>query len=100
MSLLYFFILCIMGLASQFSSIRVFQDVERRLPKLFKAIFDGILMNLSKPSESTKVGLSAPNGQAHKNISAAAERPGWPAILSNQHHFKHLSESGHLCKLL
>ena len=48
---------------------------------------------LSKQSESTKVGLSAPDERASENNGGAAERP---AILSN--HSGSFSESGHFCK--
>ena len=41
MSLIFFFILCIIGLASQSNSIRGFQDIKMRLPKLFNANFTG-----------------------------------------------------------
>ena len=46
MSLIYYFILCIIGwsLASQSNSIRGFQDIEMRLPKLFNAYFTGKMM--------------------------------------------------------
>ena len=77
---------------SQSSSIRGFQDIEMRLPKLFNSNFavkmiefhrqdDGISMILSKQSESTMVGLSAHDERARDNNVGAGERP---AFLSNQ----------------
>ena len=82
-----------------------FQDneVAQALQGEFRRQDDGKLMILSKQSESTKVGLAAPDERARKNNCCAAKRP---AILSNQRDilsnqrgsFQTFSYSGHLCK--
>ena len=76
MSLLYFLIMWIMGssLAFQCNSIMGFQDneVAQALQGEFRRQDDGKLMILSKQSESTKVGLAAPDERARKNNCCAA----------------------------
>ena len=56
----------------------------------FRRQDDGILMVLSKQSESRKVGLSAPNEWARENKDSSADRPDSSKFQISVDHFKQL----------
>ena len=93
MSLIYFFILCIIGwsLASQSNSIRGFQDIEMRLPKLFNTNFIGKMMEfrwccLSKANRP-RLAFQLMINEHEKTMAAQQkERPFFQIIVA---HFKH-----------
>ena len=100
MSLIYFPFLCIMGWSSVYESSNIggLQDIEMRQPKLFNADFavKTSEFDLRRRTLADKV-LAFRSFLNEAN--AAAEDPLGPQMFQmSVAPFKHLSESGHLCK--